>query len=68
MLLVFAALFLALVPLRHLILLVFIEYFTREMPLRKDSSDRWLRRVREWWFRIPAAPVHLIKADDKKRK
>ncbi|KAH7856891.1 hypothetical protein Vadar_006637 [Vaccinium darrowii] len=68
LLLVFAALFLALVPLRHLILLVFIEYFTREMPLRKDSSDRWLRRVREWWFRIPAAPVHLIKADDKKRK
>ncbi|CAL5439126.1 unnamed protein product [Camellia sinensis] len=44
-------------------LLVFVE-----MPLRKASSDRWLRRIREWWVRIPAAPVLLIKADDKKRK
>ncbi|KAF7123746.1 hypothetical protein RHSIM_Rhsim12G0090100 [Rhododendron simsii] len=68
MLLFSAALFLALIPLRLLILLVFIESFTREMPLRKASSDRWLRRLREWWFSIPAAPVHLIKADDKKRK
>ncbi|CAL5439168.1 unnamed protein product [Camellia sinensis] len=39
-----------------------------EMPLRKANRDRWLRRVREWWVRIPAAPVLLIKADDKKRK
>ncbi|KAK9275769.1 hypothetical protein L1049_023038 [Liquidambar formosana] len=58
----------AFVPVRYLILLVFLEAFTREMPLRKDSSDRWLRRVREWWIRIPAAPVRLIKPDDKKRK
>ncbi|PSR88334.1 FT-interacting protein [Actinidia chinensis var. chinensis] len=67
-LLVFVAVLLALASLRHLILLVFLEAFTREMPLRKASSDKWLRRIREWWVRIPAAPVHLIKADDKKRK
>ena len=65
---VFVAVLLALVSLRHLILLVFLEAFTREMPLRKASSDKWLRRIREWWVRIPAAPVHLIKADDKKGK
>ncbi|KAI7994542.1 hypothetical protein LOK49_LG11G00030 [Camellia lanceoleosa] len=67
-LLVIVAVLLAIVPLRHLTLLVFLESFTREMPLRKASSDRWLRRIREWWVRIPAAPVLLMKADDKKRK
>ncbi|KAI8006800.1 hypothetical protein LOK49_LG07G00063 [Camellia lanceoleosa] len=67
-LLVFVGVLLAIVPLRHLTLLVFLESFTREMPLRKANSDRWLRRIREWWVRIPAAPVLLIKADDKKRK
>ncbi|CAL5439124.1 unnamed protein product [Camellia sinensis] len=67
-LLVFVAVLLAIVPLRHLTLLVFLESFTREMPLRKASRDRWLRRIREWWVRIPASPVLLIKADDKKRK
>lgn len=58
----------AFLPFRYLLLLVFVEAFTREMPLRKASSDRWLRRVREWWVKIPAAPVQLIKLDDKKRK
>ncbi|KAK2995781.1 hypothetical protein RJ640_013507 [Escallonia rubra] len=67
LLLVFMAVIFALVPLNYITLLLFLEAFTREMPLRKATSDRWLRRVREWWFRIPAAPVQLIKPDDKKR-
>ncbi|KAE8660953.1 G patch domain and ankyrin repeat-containing protein 1-like protein isoform 1 [Hibiscus syriacus] len=66
--LVFLAVVLAFVPLRFLIWFVFLEAFTRELPYRKDSTNRWLRRLREWWFRIPAAPVQLIKADDKKKK
>lgn len=66
--LVFMAVVFAFVPLKYLILLVFHEAYTREMPLRKNSSERWLRRMREWWFSIPAAPVQLIKPDDKKRK
>ncbi|XWS68417.1 hypothetical protein CRYUN_Cryun04dG0088000 [Craigia yunnanensis] len=68
LLLVFIAVVLAFVPLRFLILFVFLEAFTRELPYRRESSDRWLRRLREWWFRIPAAPVQLIRADDKKKK
>lgn len=56
----------AFVPLRFIVLLVFLEFFTREMPYRKESSDRWVRRVKEWWVKIPAAPV-LIKADDDKK-
>ncbi|XP_022763874.1 uncharacterized protein LOC111309188 [Durio zibethinus] len=67
-LLAFMAVMLALVPLRYLILFVFLEGFTRELSYRRESSDRLLRRVREWWFRIPAAPVQVIRADDKKKK
>ncbi|KAG8500474.1 hypothetical protein CXB51_002722 [Gossypium anomalum] len=66
--LVFLAVVLAFVPLRFLILFVFVEAFTRELPYRRDSNDRWLRRLREWWFRVPAAPVQLVRADEKKKK
>ncbi|KAF2302342.1 hypothetical protein GH714_034157 [Hevea brasiliensis] len=68
LLLVLIAAMFAFVPLRHLFLLVFLEAFTREMPYRKESSDRWRRRLREWWNRIPAAPVQLIKLDENKKK
>ncbi|KAE8686838.1 Serine/threonine-protein phosphatase 6 catalytic subunit [Hibiscus syriacus] len=66
--LVFLAAVLAFVPSRFLILFVFLEAFTRELPYRRESTNRWLWRLREWWFRIPAAPVQLIRADDKKKK
>ncbi|KAF2312316.1 hypothetical protein GH714_034189 [Hevea brasiliensis] len=68
LLLVLIAAMFAFVPLRHLFLLVFLEAFTREMPYRKESSDRLRRRLREWWNRIPAAPVQLIKLDENKKK
>ncbi|KAM5566341.1 hypothetical protein ABKV19_014829 [Rosa sericea] len=67
-LLVFMAAMFAFVPPRYIILLVFLEAFTREMPYRKESSDKWVRRIREWWIRIPAAPVQLIKPEDNKKK
>lgn len=67
LLVVLAAVF-AFVPLRYIATLVFLEAFTREMPYRKESSDKLVRRVREWWFRIPAAPVQLIKPVDNKKK
>ncbi|PHU25097.1 hypothetical protein BC332_03429 [Capsicum chinense] len=66
LLLVIVSLAFAFVPLKYLILLAFLESFTSNMPLRKMSSERDLRRVREWWIRIPAAPVQLMKPDDKK--
>ncbi|CAI0415324.1 unnamed protein product [Linum tenue] len=68
MMLILVAIMLMIIPLRHLMLLVFLETFTREMPYRKESSDRWARRLREWWIRIPAAPVQVVKVDDKKKK
>ncbi|GAB2284976.1 hypothetical protein Dimus_019431 [Dionaea muscipula] len=68
MVLILTAVVLALMPLRFIVLMALIEAYTREMPLRSDSSYRWLRRVREWWFRVPAAPVQLIKPDDTKKR
>ncbi|KAK2459042.1 heat-inducible transcription repressor [Trifolium repens] len=67
--LVFIAAVFAFVPPKYIFLVIFIECYTREMPCRKESSKRWIRRVREWWIRIPAAPVELVKPDEcKKRK
>ncbi|ERN10227.1 hypothetical protein AMTR_s00171p00053780 [Amborella trichopoda] len=57
-----------LVPLNSIIMLVFLEVYTREMPRRKASSEKLIRRLKEWWVRIPAAPVQLIKPEDDKKK
>ncbi|XP_052179792.1 uncharacterized protein LOC127793067 [Diospyros lotus] len=63
------ALILAFLPSKYVILLVFLETFTMYSPLRKASTERWTRRMREWWFSIPAAPVVIERArDDKKRR
>lgn len=60
---------LVLVPSKYMLLMVFLETFTRYSPLRKASTERWMRRLREWWFSIPAAPVVLEREkEDKKRK
>ncbi|OMO62904.1 hypothetical protein COLO4_32830 [Corchorus olitorius] len=67
--LLFMALILAVVPSKYLILMLFLETFTRYSPPRKASTERWMRRLREWWFSIPAAPVILEREkEDKKRK
>ncbi|XP_022957240.1 uncharacterized protein LOC111458683 isoform X1 [Cucurbita moschata] len=66
--LVFAAFVFAFMPFKYIIMLALVEAYTREMPYRKETSYKWIRRGREWWIRIPAAPVQLVKHDDKKKK
>ncbi|KAG5536184.1 hypothetical protein RHGRI_023840 [Rhododendron griersonianum] len=67
--LLFMALIIAFLPFKYIVLLVFLELFTKYSPLRKPSTERWTRRLREWWFSIPAAPVVLERAkEDKKRR
>lgn len=68
LLLVFLAAVFAFVPPKYILLVVFVEFYTREMPYRKESSDRWIRRIREWWDRIPAAPVQLVKPVHESKK
>uniref|UniRef100_A0A0D3G598 Uncharacterized protein n=1 Tax=Oryza barthii TaxID=65489 RepID=A0A0D3G598_9ORYZ len=67
--LVVIALSLAIVPTRLLVLIMFLEVFTNHSPPRRASTERWTRRLREWWFSIPAAPVVVEKdKEDKKTK
>lgn len=63
------ALILAFLPIKYIVLLVFLEMFTRYSPPRKASTERLMRRLKEWWFSIPAAPVTLERdKEEKKRK
>ncbi|CAN6286428.1 unnamed protein product [Urochloa humidicola] len=67
--LVLMALSLAVVPTRVLMLLMFLEVCTNNSPPRRASTERWTRRLREWWFSIPAAPVVVEReTDDKKTR
>lgn len=67
--LVIMALVPSFIPSRYVTLLLFLEAFTRYSPPRRPSTERWMRRLREWWFSIPAAPVVLEReSEDKKRK
>lgn len=60
---------LAFVPGKYLVFIAFLEIFTRNSPLRRASTEKWTRRLREWWFSIPAAPVLLERSkEDKKKK
>ncbi|KAJ6340200.1 hypothetical protein OIU77_008039 [Salix suchowensis] len=62
------ALIVAFVPSKYITLLIFLETFTRYSPPRKASTERWTRRLREWWFSIPAAPVVLEREKEVKKK
>ncbi|KAJ9561301.1 hypothetical protein OSB04_006461 [Centaurea solstitialis] len=66
--LVVFALVVTIVPFRWLIIFIFFEEFTKYSPMRRAQTERWMRRVREWWFSIPAAPVILERAQEDKKK
>nr|XP_051193624.1 uncharacterized protein LOC127306966 isoform X1 [Lolium perenne] len=63
-----AAALVILTPPRHLLLMVVLEVYTREMPLRKQNTEKFRRRIREWWARIPAAPVQMVRPNENKKK
>ncbi|CAI9113562.1 OLC1v1014187C2 [Oldenlandia corymbosa var. corymbosa] len=63
------ALVVAFLPGKYILLLAFLETFTRYSPIRRASTEKWTRRFREWWFSIPAAPVLVERCkEDKKKK
>lgn len=62
------ALFVTIVPFRYVVLFIFVEEFTKYSPMRRAETERWMRRMREWWFSIPAAPVILQRSQEDKKK
>ncbi|KZV21711.1 hypothetical protein F511_02869 [Dorcoceras hygrometricum] len=62
------ALVLAFVPVKYIFVVAFLELFTRYSPLRRANTERFQRRLRDWWFSIPAAPVALERYNDDKKK
>ncbi|KAK9198962.1 hypothetical protein WN944_014149 [Citrus x changshan-huyou] len=66
--LLLTALILIFVPSKYIVLLMFLEIFTRYSPTRRASTERWMRRLREWWFSIPAAPVILERENEERKK
>ncbi|KAL9433246.1 hypothetical protein AB3S75_028134 [Citrus x aurantiifolia] len=66
--LLLTALILIFVPSKYVVLLMFLEIFTRYSPTRRASTERWMRRLREWWFSIPAAPVILERENEERKK
>ncbi|THU44283.1 hypothetical protein C4D60_Mb02t05770 [Musa balbisiana] len=53
-----------LVPFSHILTLVLLEVYTRKMPLRRESSEKLVRRIKEWWNRVPAAPIQIARPEE----
>ncbi|URE35416.1 hypothetical protein MUK42_15977 [Musa troglodytarum] len=66
--LVLMALAIAFLPSKLLLLMLFLEIFTRNSPPRRVNTEKCTRRLREWWFSIPAAPVVLERDKEDKKK
>ncbi|KAF8037710.1 hypothetical protein BT93_B0536 [Corymbia citriodora subsp. variegata] len=66
--LVVSALIIAFLPGKYTGLLVFLEIFTRYSPFRRKGTERLMRRLRDWWFSIPAAPVIVEREGQEKKK
>ncbi|XP_042395397.1 uncharacterized protein LOC121985804 isoform X1 [Zingiber officinale] len=66
--LVLIALAVALLPIKFILLMAFLEIFTRYSPPRRGSTEKLTRRFREWWFSIPAAHLVIEATEEKKEK
>ncbi|XP_039163570.1 uncharacterized protein LOC104421683 isoform X2 [Eucalyptus grandis] len=66
--LIVSALIIAFLPGKYTALLVFLEIFTRYSPFRRKGTERLMRRLRDWWFSIPAAPVIVERKEEEKKK
>ncbi|XP_074564133.1 uncharacterized protein LOC141820672 [Curcuma longa] len=66
--LVLIALAVALLPMKLILLMAFLEIFTRDSPPRRGSTEKLTRRFREWWFSVPAAHLVVEATEEKKEK
>ncbi|KAJ7516496.1 hypothetical protein O6H91_22G060100 [Diphasiastrum complanatum] len=56
---------LACIPFRIIFLIIFLDIFTRQNSIRRESTERLMRRLRDWWYGIPVISVRFIKPKDK---
>ncbi len=59
---------LLILPTRWLVLISFLNVFTSEMPVRAESTRRFVRRINEWWYGIPVVPVRFLKPESDSEK
>ncbi|KAJ7538678.1 hypothetical protein O6H91_11G058700 [Diphasiastrum complanatum] len=50
---------LAWIPFRIIFLVLFLDFFTRQHNLRRESTERFIQRLREWWHSIPVVPIRF---------
>ena len=65
--LVILAFCLTFLPIKLMLLLVLWEVFTRQTYFRRESTERIMRRMREFWYSIPVVPIRLVKVEDEKK-
>lgn len=59
------AMALAFLPFRLIVFLLIADLFTRNLEFRREHTAKVIRRLTEWWHRIPAAPVRFVEEDSE---
>lgn len=62
---VVAAVLLAVLPLRVVVLLFLLDSFTRQLEFRREQTERLIRRMKEWWHRIPVVRVRFVEREEE---
>lgn len=58
----------AVLPAKAILLLLFWEAFTRQMPLRQETTECYTRRFKRWWYHIPMASVRFKQEMEKRAR
>lgn len=59
---VIAALALLVFPFKLVCVGWFLDTFTNELEFRRESTRKFIRRMKEWWYSIPVVPVKFVQS------
>ncbi|GAQ78421.1 hypothetical protein KFL_000130030 [Klebsormidium nitens] len=60
---VIAALALLVFPFKLVCVGWFLDTFTNELEFRRESTRKFIRRMKEWWYSIPVVPVKFVQSE-----
>jgi hypothetical protein len=60
---VITALALLVMPWKLVLLCWFLDTFTNELEFRRESTRKFIRRMKEWWYSIPVVPVKFVEPE-----